>query len=167
MKVLRSTLVGVVLAVAAALAFLYAVPSGRTVRREALRALRRAGNITGLHPLPILRVKTWTGRRGVLLIEVYESGRTVVSGRGDSIDAQLTPDAARAVIESGRLALGDFSGDGCGTMRGGVSAELYVLIDGAWVGSVCRDASEWPRGAETRRLLDQLGSHVAGLPDRW
>jgi hypothetical protein len=146
-----------------ALTFLYGVPSGRRARREALRVFRLAGNATGLHPLPVLTLRMWGGDlKSVLLVEVYESGRVVVSGRGDRIERHLTREAAESIIETGKAALGDFSAAGCGTQRGGLSSELYVLIDGKRIGSICRDASKWPRGSETRRLLADIERYLPG-----
>jgi hypothetical protein len=153
-----------VLAAVAALSFLYAAPSGRRVRREILRAVRLARNATGIYPQPVLTVTMWSGTPPVVvLVEVYESGRLVVSDRGKQVERQLSPDAAERLIESGKAALGDFSQHACGTKRGGVNSALYVLIDGAWTGSVCRDASDRPDGFKTKRLLTEIESHVAGV----
>ena len=149
------------------LTFLYGVPSGREIRRESLRVLRLAGNVTGIHAVPALKMTTWSAARGALVVEVYESGRVVVSGRGDSFERSLPPIVIGEILERGRAALGDFNSDGCGTERGGVSSELYLLLDGRWFGSVCRDASEWPRGSETERLLEQLATAVTGLSNRF
>jgi hypothetical protein len=168
MKIKPSTTAAVALAVAVALllAFLYAVPSGRRARREVSRAFRLAGNATGVYPIPVLTIKMWRGtRQEVLLIEVYESGRLVVSRHGERIERQLTRDVSARIVESGSLALGDFNSSGCDTERGGVNAELYLLRDGAWTGSICRDAPDRPRGFETRRLFAEIGSHVPGVFD--
>jgi hypothetical protein len=151
----------------AMLTFLYGVPSGREIRRESVRVLRLAGNATGIHAVPALKVTTWSAARGALAVEVYESGRVVVSGRGDPFERSLAPIVTGEILERGRAALGDFNSDGCGTERGGVSSELYLLLDGRWFGSVCRDAARWPRGAETRQLLEQLARDVAGLSGRF
>jgi hypothetical protein len=156
-----------VLAVVAMLGVLYGVPSGRQARREGLRVFRLARNATGIYPVPTLRVRTWSAARSALVVELYESGRVVVSGRGDPFERHLTPMVAGEILEAARAALGDFSSDGCGTQRGGVSSELYLLIDGRWFGSVCRDAVKWPRGSETKRLLEQLATEVAGLSERY
>ena len=155
-------LVGVII-----LGFLYAVPYGRGVRRESLRVFRLALNATGVYARPAISMKLWSPTRGVLLVDVYESGRVMVSGRGDAFERTLSPMISGEIFETARAALGDFSSDGCGTERGGVTAELYLLLDGRWVGSVCRDASDWPRGHETKRLLDQLANQVAGLSGRF
>lgn len=161
-------LVALVLATVAALAFLYGAPSGRRARRESLRAVRLVRNATGIYPLPVLTVRMWNGTPAeVLLVEVYESGRLVVSDRGQRIERQLTPDAAERIIEGGKGALGDFSQHGCGAKPGGLNSALYVLIDGAWAGSVCRDASDRPQGFETKRLLAEIESHVAGVFGRF
>jgi hypothetical protein len=168
MKIRPSTtaVVALVVAVAVLLAFLYAVPSGRRARRETSRAFRLARNATGVYPIPVLTIKMWRGtRQGVLLIEVYESGRLVVSRYGERSERQLTRDVSARIVESGSLALGDFSSPGCDTERGGVNAELYLLRDGAWMGSICRDAPDWPSGFETKRLFAEIGSHVPGVFD--
>ena len=169
MKIRPSTkaVVALVVAVAVVLAFLYAVPSGRRARREALRALRLGRNATSIYPVPVLTIKMWRGTgRGVLRIELYESGRlVVVSRRDERIERQLTRDDSVRIIETGTLALGDFSSLGCGTERGGLNAELYLLRDGAWTGSVCRDAPNRPPGFETKRLFAEIESHVPGVFD--
>jgi hypothetical protein len=168
MKTRPSTtaVVALVVAVAVLFAFLYAVPSGRRARRETSRAFRLARNATRVYPIPVLTIKMWRGtRQGVLLIEVYESGRLVVSRHGERIERQLTRDVSARIVETGKLAFGDFSSLGCDTERGGVNAELYLLRDGAWMGSICHDAPGWPRGFETKRLLAEIGSHVPGVFD--
>ena len=167
MKIRRSTtvVVGLVVTTLAILAFLYGAPSGRRARREALRAFRLSRNATGISPLPVVTVRLWKGSPpGLLLVEVYESGRLVVSGRGERINRQLTRDAAERMTETGTADLGDFSSSGCNTKPGGVNSALYVLIDGAWAGTICRDASaDWPAGSETKRLFSEIESHIAGL----
>jgi hypothetical protein len=166
MKIRPSTMAVVALAfaVTVVLAFLYAVPSGRHARRETLRAFRLARNATGLYPLPVLTIKMWRGTgQAAVLIEVYESGRLVVSRHGERIERQLTRDVLARIVETGKLALGDFSSLGCDTERGGVNAQLYLLSDGAWMGSICRDASAWPRGFDTKRLFTEIGRHVPGV----
>jgi hypothetical protein len=60
-----------------------------------------------------------------------------------------------------------FSSDGCETERGGLNSELYLLRDGAWAGSICRNASDWPRGSETRRLFAEIESHFPGVFDEF
>lgn len=155
-----------VLALAVILAFLCSMPSGRRVRRETLRAFRLARNTTGVYPLPVVTIKMWRGARPrVLLVEVYESGRLVVSRPDQRIDRQLTRDGSARIVERGKVALGDFSSDGCETERGGLNSELYLLRDGAWAGSICRNASDWPRGFETRRLFAEIESYVPGVFD--
>jgi hypothetical protein len=163
----RAAVVALVVAVAVALAFLYAVPSGRRARRETLRALRLGMNATGIYRVPVLTIKMWRGtRQGVLLVELYESGRlVVVSRRGERIERQLTRDESVRIVETGMLALGDFSSLGCDTDRGGLNAELYLLRDGAWTGSICRDAPNRPPGLETTRLFAEIESHVPGVFD--
>jgi hypothetical protein len=164
----RGTTVGIVmvLAAVATLGFLYGVPSGRQARRESLRVFRLARNATGIFAMPTLKVKTWSAARGALAVDLYESGRVVVSGRGDPFERHLTPMVAEEILETARAALGDFNSDGCGAERGGVSSELYVLIDGLWSGATCRNAVKWPRGSETKRLLERLATEVAGLSNR-
>jgi hypothetical protein len=165
MKTARSTtaVLLVILSVVALLAFLYATPFGRRSRRQALRGFRLAGNATGVFLQPALTVRMWggTGER-VLRIEVYDSGRVIVSGR-QRTELQLAPDVAEGIVEIGRAALGDFNSSGCNTGTGGPNAELYLMIDGAWAGSVCRDSSEWPRGFETKRLFREIERHLPGV----
>ena len=168
MKATRSTagIVAGLLTIVAAISFLYGVPAGRQVRRETLRTFRLMRNATGIDPVPILTVRMWNPvRQQTLLIEVYESGRVVALRHGERIERQLTPGAIAKVIESGKAALDDFSADGCGTTtRGqGFSSELYLLIEGARVGSICRDAADWPNGFETRRMFSEIESHLPGI----
>lgn len=123
-------------------------------------------NAPGIYPVPILTVRMWNAvRQRTLLIEVYESGRVVALRHGERIERKLTPDAIAKVIESGNAALGDFSADGCGTTPGcqGFSSELYLLIKGVRVGSVCRDASDWPDGFQTRCMFSEIESHLPGI----
>jgi len=160
--------VALVVTVAVMLAFLYAVPSGRRARREASRAFRVVRNATGIYPVPVLTIKLWRGaRQGVLLVELYESGRLVVSRRGERVERQLARDDSVRIVETGMLALGDFSSLGCNTERAGLNAELYLLRDGAWVGSICRDAPNRPPGFETRRLFAEIESQIPGVFDGW
>jgi hypothetical protein len=166
MKIRRSSsaFLAIVAAVAAVLAFVYALPSGRHVRRETLRAFRLARNATGVYPLPLLTITMWRGtERAAVLVEVYESGRLVASRSGERSERQLTRDDSARIVETGMLALGDFSSVGCDTERGGLNAQLYLLRDGAWMGSICRDASNWPGGLETKRLFTEIESHVPGV----
>jgi hypothetical protein len=157
----------IVLAAVATLGFLYGVPSGRQARRESLRVFRLARNATGIYAVPALKMKTWNAARGALVVELYESGRVVVSGRGDPFERRLAPKLVGEILERARAAFGDFSSEGCATKPGGVSSELYLLVDGRWFGNVCRDAAEWPRGSETKQLLEQLSSEIAGLSGRF
>lgn len=157
----------IVLAVIAMLGFLYGVPAGRHARRESVRVFRLVGNATGIYVLPALRVRTWSPARGPLLVELYESGRVVVSGRGDAFERRLPPTLVAEILENARAAFGDFSSEGCGTKPGGVRSELYLLVDGRWFGNVCRDAAAWPRGSETKELLEQLSREIAGLSGRF
>jgi hypothetical protein len=157
----------IVLAVVAMLGFLYGVPSGRQARRESLRVFRLARNATGIYAVPALKMRLSSAARGALVVDVYESGRVVVSGRGDPFVRHLAPMLVGEILESAEAALGDFSSEGCGAERGGGSSELYLLLDGRWFGSVCRDAVEWPRGPETKRLLEQLAREIAGLSNRF
>jgi hypothetical protein len=169
MKIRTSTtvVVALVVAVTVVLAFLYAVPLGRRARRETLRAFRLGRNATRMYPVPVLTIKMWRGtRQGVLLIELYESGRLVlVSRRGERIERKLTRDDSVRIVETGMLALGDFNSLGCDTERGSLNAELYLLRDGAWMGSICRDAPNRPPGFETKRLFAEIESHVPGVFD--
>jgi len=161
-----TAVVALVVALPVVLAFLYAVPTGRHVRRETLRAFRLARNATGMYPLPVLTIKMWraTGQAAVL-VEVYESGRLVVSRHGERIERQLTRDVSARIVETGMLALGDFSSLGCDSQRAGLNAELYLLRDGALMGTICRDARNRPGGFETKRLFAEIESHVPGVFD--
>lgn len=164
-RAITTVLVLVVVGIAV-LGLLYGLPTGRQARRESLRVLRLARNATGIYALPVLTVRMWSASRGALLVEMYQSGRVVVSGRGNAFERQLTPAIAGEIFGIGTAALADFSSDGCGTEPRGVSADLYLLLDGRWVGSLCRDASDWPRGFETKRLLEQLAREVPELSGR-
>lgn len=102
------------------------------------------------------------GREGAFRLEVFESGRLIVSAR-ERVEATLSTDTAERLFELGTAALGDFSSRGCEPWhKGGMNAELYVLIDGGWIGSVCRNSLDWPQGAgaETRRLLDEINRRL-------
>ena len=156
----------VLLSIVAVISFLYGVPSGRQVRRETVRTVRVMRNATGIYPVPVLTVRMWNPiRHQTLLIEVYESGRVAALRHGERIERKLTPDAIAKVLERGKAALGDFSADGCGTTPAGhgFSSELYLLIAGVRVGSVCRDASDWPDGFEARRMFLEIESHLPGI----
>jgi len=151
----------------AIVALLYTNSLGRRVRHQTVRVFRIARNATGISPLPSLKLKMRSAARDTLVVDVYESGRVVVLGRGDRFERQLTPAAAGEIFETGRKSLEEFDRAGCGTARGGTTAQLDVLLDGHWVGRVCPDAAEWPRGAATKRLLDRLTANVPGLSDRF
>jgi hypothetical protein len=102
----------------------------------------------------------WGGPREVgFRLEVFESGRLVVSGR-ESVERTLPGDTAARLVEIGTMALGDFSSLGCNMVKDGMNADLYLMIDGEWSGSVCRNSLDWPRGAETRRLLDEISRQL-------
>ena len=168
MKATRSSagILVVLLAIVAAISFLYGGLAGRQVRRETLRTFRLMRNATAIYPLPILTVRMWNPvPQQTLLIEVFESGRVVASRDGQRIERKLTPDRIAKVIESGKAALGDFSAGGCGRRPGGqgFSSELYLLIEGARVGTVCRDASGWPDGLETKRMFSEIEGHLPGI----
>jgi hypothetical protein len=108
-------------------------------------------------------LKIWGGPREVVFqLEVFESGRLVVSGR-ESVERTLSTDTAARLFELGTVALGDFNSHGCEPWRtGSMNAALYVLIDGAWAGSLCRNSLDWPKeaGAETHRLLDEISRYL-------
>ena len=150
----------VVITTVAILALLYGTSGGRRGRREALRTIRLAGNITGIYPRPVLTVKIWRGTGDpVFRVEVYESGRLIISGR-ESTEVQLTRDAVERIVEIGKAALGDFGSGECSTVAGGVNAELYLMINGSWMGAICHDAPDWPRGPETAQLFAEIQSHL-------
>jgi hypothetical protein len=156
----------IALLVFAILSFLYGIPSGRRVRRDGVRAFRLARNFTGISPVPVLTLRLWnsTSQRAVL-IEVYESGRIVAFRHGERFERTLAAAAAATIVGHGRVALGVFSTGDCGTVprADGFNAELYLFIDGHRVGSLCRDASTWPEGAEARLLFSAIENHFPGL----
>jgi len=108
-------------------------------------------------------LRIWDGpRETVFQLEVFESGRLVVSGPED-VEGTLSTDAAERLFELGTLAFGDFNSQGCEPWRKGrTHAALYVLIDGNWAGSLCRGSLDWPEGAgaQTHRLLDEISRHL-------
>ena len=110
-----------------------------------------------------VEVKIWRPRSG-FSIEIFESGRLVVSGR-ENVEGTLSAETAQRLVELGIAALGDFNSQGCEPWRkGSMNAALYALIGGGWRGSVCRNSLDWPKeaGAETHRLLNEIGRY---LPD--
>lgn len=142
----------------------YGTRSGRRAVRQVSGAVRLVRNTTQIYPPPILllriRVRS-DSAEARLEVKVFQSGRFVASGQ-ESVDRTLSAETTEKLFELGKAALGDFSSDGCDVASGTRSADLYLLIDGAWIGSVCRRSSKWPQGAETRRLLDQISRQ---LPD--
>jgi hypothetical protein len=108
-------------------------------------------------------LKIWGGpHEAVFRLEVFESGRLVVSGR-ENVERTLSADTAQRFFELGIAALGDFNSQGCEPWRkGSMNAALYVLIDGGWRGSVCRNSLDWPKeaGAETHRLLNEIRRYL-------
>lgn len=164
---LRGLALVTLLAVLAVTAFLYTASYGRRLRHQGVRVVRLARNAAGIYPLPSLKFKTRGDGRGALLVEVYESGRVVVSGRGDAVDRRLTRAAAAEILDAGRAAIEEFSSDGCGTKRGGITSELNLLLDGRWVGRACPDTAELPQGPAARRLLEELATKAPGLSDRF
>lgn len=165
MKTTRSTAVVLVVlvVVVAVLALSFGTRSGRRAARQVSRIVRLARNATHIYPSPVLMLKIWGGpREGVFQLEVFESGRLVVSGQED-VEETLSADTARRLFELGRAALGDFSSHGCEPWRkGNLNAALYVLIDGGWWGSSCRNSLDWPKqaGAETHRLLNEIDRNL-------
>jgi hypothetical protein len=114
-----------------------------------------------------LKFKTWGEGRGALLVEVYESGRVVVAGRGDRLDRHLTRADAGEILATGKTAIEELSGAGCGTTRGGMTLELDLLLDGRWVGRRCVDTAELPHGPASQRLFEALATNVPGLSVRF
>jgi hypothetical protein len=107
-------------------------------------------------------LKIWRPPEAVFQLELFESGRLVVSGR-EEVEGTLSADTAQRLFELGSAALGDFSSQGCEPWRkGSMNAALYVLIDGGWRGSLCRNSLDWPKGAgaETQRLLNEIGRYL-------
>ncbi len=164
MKTTRHTAAAllVLLIVVAILALSFGTRPGRRAVRQASRAARLVRNATHIYPSPVLMLRIWGGREGAFRLEVFESGRLIVSGR-ERVEATLSTDTAERLFELGTAALGDFSSRGCEPSRKGrMNAELYVLTDGGWNGSICRNSLDWPQGAgaETRRLLDEINRHL-------
>jgi len=164
---LRGLALVTLLAIVASVAFLYAASYGRRLRHQGVRVLRLARNATGIYPVPSLKLKTQGEGRGALLVEVYESGRVVVSGRGNQLERQLTRTDAGAILETGKAAIEEFNGGGCGSKRGRITSELDLLLDGRWVGRACADAGELPSGPANKRLREELAKNVLGLSARF
>ena len=121
MKTTRSTAVVfvVVVVVVAVLALSFGTRSGRRAVRQVSRVVRLARNATHLYPSPVLMLKIWGGpREAAFQLEVFESGRLVVSGR-ENVEDTLSADTAQRLFELGRPALGDFSSHGCEPWRKG------------------------------------------------
>lgn len=167
MKTTRSTAAGLVvlLVVVAVLVLSFGTRSGRRAVRQVSRVARLTRNATQIYPSPVLMVKIWGGpREAAFQLEIFESGRLVVSGR-ENVEGTLSAETAQRLVELGIAALGDFNSQGCEPWRkGSMNAALYVLIGGGWRGSVCRNSLDWPKeaGAETHRLLNEIGRY---LPD--
>jgi len=164
-KATRSTLVVLItlLVVFAVVAVSLGTRSGRQVARQASRAVRLLRNATHIHPSPVLTLRIWDRPRDFAFrLELFESGRLVVSGR-EGVEETLPSDTAERLFHLGTVALGDFSIRGCESWRNGdMNADLYVMIDGEWNGSICRNSLDWPKGAgtETHRLLDQISRYL-------
>jgi hypothetical protein len=137
--------------------------SGREAARQASRAVRLVRNATHIYPSPVLTLRIWDRPRDFAFrLELFESGRLVVSGR-EGVEETLPSDTAERLFHLGTVALGDFSSRGCESWRNGdMNADLYVMIDGEWNGSICRNSLDWPQGAgtETHRLLDQVSRYL-------
>ena len=165
MKATRSTAVVLVvlLVVVAVLALSFGTRSGRQAVRQVSRVGRLVRNATHIYPSPVLMLKIWGGpRERAFQLELFESGRLIVSGR-ENVERTLSTDTAERLFQLGTVALGDFSSQGCEPWRkGGMNAALYVLIDGGWTGSICRNSLDWPKGAgaETHRLLNEIGPYL-------
>ena len=163
----RGLVLVTLLAIVAAVGFLYTVSYGRRLRHQGMRVVRLARNATGIYPSPSLKFKTRGERRGALLVEVYESGRVVVSGRGNRLDRQLTRAAAGEILVTGKAAIEELGGTGCGTTRGEITSELDLLLDGRWVGRACQDTAELPQGPASKRLVQELATNIPGLSGRF
>lgn len=133
----------------------------RRAAREASRAARFVTNISQqVSPRPVVIVRIWDAPRSrAFRVELFESGLLVVSS-GYKAERQLSRDATEHIVEMATLALGQFNARGCETVSNGSSADLYVMADGRWQGSVCRNWVDWPRGAETRQLLIEIRSQL-------
>jgi hypothetical protein len=162
-KTIRNTAtVLFLLSLVVVLALAYGTRSGRRAVRQVSRVVRLARNATHIYPQPVLMLRIWSGAGKVAFrVQVFESGRLVVTGR-ESAERQLPDDTTTLLLEAGQEALADFNNDGCNVANGDRNAELYLMIDGQWMGTLCRNAVDWPRGAKTRRLLDEINHQ---LPD--
>jgi len=164
-KATRSTLVVLItlLVVFAVVAVSLGTRSGRQAVRQASRAVRLVRNATRIYPSPVLMLRIWDRpRESVFQLELFESGRLVVSGQ-ETVQETLSTDTAERLFHLGTVALGDFSSRGCEPWRNGeMNADLYVLISGEWNGALCRNSWDWPEGAgtETHRLLDQISRYL-------
>ncbi len=165
MKATRATFVVLItlLVVFAVVAVSLGTRSGRQAARQASRAARLVRNATRIYPSPVLTLRIWDRPRDFAFrLELFESGRLVVSGR-DSVEGTVSTETAERLFELGTVALGDFNSRGCEPWRkGDVNADLYVMIDDEWRGSLCRNSLDWPKeaGADTHRLLGEISRYL-------
>ncbi len=111
-----------------------------------------------VYPRPVILLRIW--RRNdepAFRAEVYKSGLLVVYWRR-KFQRQLPPGTVERLLAMTAAARGDFGAFGCDQAPDGINADLYQLVNGRWAGSSCRHSSDWPTGAETRRLLEELRS---------
>jgi hypothetical protein len=163
----RGLVLVTLLALVAVTAFLYVTSYGRRLRHQGVRVARLARNASGIYPVPSLRFKTRGEGRGPLLVEVYESGRVVVTGRGDRFDRELPRATVAEILVAGKAAIEELDGTGCGTTRGRITSEVDLLLDGSWVGRACVDTAGLPQSPASKQLLEQLATNVPGLSGRF
>lgn len=144
----------------------YFTPVGRRASLAAIRVAHLAANATGISPRPSLMLRIWgEPPASGFGVEVYASGRFVVAAQGRRAERRLEREVADAIVATGRAALGDFGSEGCAATRPSMKADLYLMVDGRWMGSVCRNAVDWPQGPHTRHLLEKINEQLpAGMP---
>jgi len=154
-----TTLSLVAVGLVTALALAYGTPVGRRLARQAQRGARVVYNVSG-DALPAVVLRLWSDAPATdLEVKVYESGRIVLSRPGRSHVVRDRA-AAKQIIATSHLALGDFNATGCDSRPGGINADLYTLVHGERRGAVCRNALDWPQGRWTRQLLRDVAQHL-------
>jgi hypothetical protein len=115
-----------------------------------------------VYPRPVILLRIW--RRNdepAFRAEVYRSGSLVVYWRG-KFERRLPPSTVDRLLVLTAAAWGDFSAYGCDQAADGINADLYLLVSGHWAGTSCRRSSDWPAGADTRQLLEEMRSLLPG-----
>ena len=141
-------------------------PLGRWAERAGTRLSGKVLRITDrVYPRPLVLLRVWRpADEPAFRAEVYPSGLLVVYWNGKH-EKQLPNGVVDRLFVLAQVARGDFGAHGCGDAPDGINADLYVLMDGHWSGTSCRQSSSWPTGAETRRLLAELRTQLPeGIP---